>query len=211
MFASVAASGSRAGTLLVAAEAVAVPALVWFQGGWFRGKSGSRPLATIVPLLILTGALTAVAGGGIVWDRLWENEPLALRRHYLEASLQMARERPWTGFGLGTWPHVYPAYARVDNGMFANRAHNDWAEWAAEGGIPFAAAMLLLAAGSVPPAVRSVWGIGLISVAAHALVDYPFARLPQAAWWFAVLALVCALPRQNHAGGPDQDVQVQPE
>lgn len=202
MVASVIASESRAGVLLVAAEVAAVAALSWRR---------ARPAAALLRTAALTAALTAVFGSAVVWHRLQDRDPLALRRRYLEASLEMLRQRPWTGWGLGTWPYLYPAFARVNDGMFANRAHNDWAEWAAEGGIPFVAAVGLLAAGSLGRAWRSRWGIGLIAVLLHATVDYPFARLGQAVWWFALLALVRPLAGQNHSDGADQDVQVEPQ
>jgi len=189
MFASVIASGSRAGSLIVTAEVVIVGALCWR-----RNRSG----VTVFRLVGLAAVLTAVAGWALLWVRLQDDDPLLGRREYLEASIKMARQRPWTGFGLGTWPQVYPAYAVVDDGTFANRAHNDWAEWAVEGGIPFVAALALLLAGSLRRAWNSVWGLGLAAVCIHALVDYPFARLGQAVWWFAVLALTGPLR------GPDR-------
>jgi O-antigen ligase len=206
MVASVIASGSRAGAVLVSVELLAVGA-IWI----YRCRGGRSSAASLLRLALLIVVLTAVGGWGLLWDRFQEKEPLELRRQYLEASLAMFRDRPWTGFGLGTWPNVYPAYAAVDNGMFANRAHNDWAEWASEGGVPFVVALILVAGGAVGRAFRSVWGIGLVSVCVHALVDYPFARLGQVAWWFTVLALVGSLPRQHHSDGADQDVQVDPE
>ncbi len=201
MAASVIASGSRAGTVLVAAELVLVAILC---------PSGRRAGA-LLRMNILIAALTAVVGGGFLWSRFQEKDPYSLRRSYLEASIAMVRDRPWTGFGLGTWPHVYPSYARQDSGMFANRAHNDWAEWTAEGGLPFAAVLLLVVAGCIPRAVRSVWGLGLAAVAVHAFVDYPFARLGQAVWWFVMAASVCAPSRENDTHGADQDVQIQPQ
>lgn len=198
MAASVVASGSRAGAVLVGVERVGVALLC-------------RAGAVLLRMGVLIAVLTAVVGGGFLWSRLQEKTPYALRRDYLEASMAMVRDRPWTGFGLGTWPHVYPSYAPRDSGMFANRAHNDWAEWAAEGGLPFAAALMLLAASLSPRAVRSVWGLGLVAVAVHALVDYPFARLGQTVWWFVVAASVGALPREDNTHGADQNVQVQPQ
>ncbi len=202
MAASVVASGSRAGAVLVAAELALVA---------FLCPSARRARAVLLRMGVLIAVLTAVVGGGYLWSRLQEKAPYALRRDYLEASIAMVRDRPWTGFGLGTWPHVYPSYAPRDSGMFANRAHNDWAEWAAEGGLPFAAALVLLVTGLLPRAVRSVWGLGLVAVAVHALVDYPFARLGQAVWWFVMAASVRALPREDDTHGADQDVQIQPQ
>jgi len=72
----------------------------------------------------------------------------------------MIRDRPWMGFGFGTWSTAYPGYAIYDNGTFANQAHNDWAQWTVEGGLPFLLLMLSIAAASVGPALRSLWGIG---------------------------------------------------
>jgi len=195
MFASVIASGSRAGSLIVTAEVVMVGALCWRR---------NRSAVTVFRLLALSVVLTAVAGWAFLWARLQDDDPLLGRREYLEASIEMARQRPWTGFGLGTWPQLYPAYARVDNGTFANRAHNDWAEWAVEGGIPFVAALALLLAGSLRRVWNSVWGLGLAAVCIHALVDYPFARLGQAVWWFALLALTGPWPGQDRSEGAER-------
>jgi O-antigen ligase len=104
----------------------------------------------------------------------------------------MARERPWLGFGLGTFEEAYPAYALFDIGLVVNHAHNDWAEWLAEGGIPFLLLMASLAAWAVVPAIRSIWGVGLLSVFLHALVDYPMQRLGLAAWIFVLLGALAA-------------------
>ena len=65
-------------------------------------------------------------------------------------------------------------------------AHNDWLEWASEGGIPFAALWIFLAIPICRRAFRSIWGVGILAVLVHALVDYPFAKLGVAAWFFAL-------------------------
>jgi hypothetical protein len=36
----------------------------------------------------------------------------------------------------------------------------------------------------VRPAIRSIWGVGVLALLLHALVDYPFARFGVAAWAF---------------------------
>lgn len=41
------------------------------------------------------------------------------------------------GFGLGNWPRAYPRYAVFDDGNYVNQAHNDWAQWAVEGGVEY--------------------------------------------------------------------------
>jgi hypothetical protein len=98
----------------------------------------------------------------------------------------MALSRPWTGHGLGTFPHVYPEFAVFDAGARVEHAHNDWLEWFSEGGIAFAALWIFFGIFVARRALRSIWGVGILAVFVHALVDYPFARLGVAAWFFAL-------------------------
>lgn len=95
------------------------------------------------------------------------------------------------GFGLGTWSTAYPGYAHYDDGTFVNQAHNDWVQWAAEGGVPFVLIMLAIVGLSVRPALRSLWGVGMLAVFVHCLVDYPVQQRPAlAAFFFALLGVV---------------------
>ena len=110
----------------------------------------------------------------------------------LRSSVQMVHDRPAMGFGLGTWSTAYPAYALYDDGSFVNQAHNDWAQWAVEGGLPLAAAMLIFALLLARLAWKSLWGFGLISLLLHSLVDYPMQQRPALAGWFFALAGVLA-------------------
>jgi len=99
---------------------------------------------------------------------------------------------PWFGVGLGAWPSVYPRYALVDIGAFANQAHNDWLQWTAEGGLPFGLMLVTLFLWCLRPAIASVWGLGVIAVFLHALVDYPFSRPALGAWPILILAMLAA-------------------
>ena len=83
----------------------------------------------------------------------------------------MIAARPWTGYGLGNFATVYPEFARFDPGAVVEHAHNDWLEWATEGGWPYAAVWMLLAIAATRPALRSIWGIGVPAIFVHALVD----------------------------------------
>jgi len=141
----------------------------------------------------LLGSLGAVvvSAGVVGWEKLWERlqepNPYSLRKDLVLSSISMARDRPLTGFGLGTWPEVYPGYARFDDGSFVNQAHNDWVQWVDEGGLPFLALMLAIAGWSVRPAVRSLWGVGILCVWIHGLLDYPMQQRPALATFFFAL------------------------
>ncbi len=104
----------------------------------------------------------------------------------------MIRERPWTGWGVGTYVPVYRMFARYDDGTYVNRAHNDWLEWTAEGGVFYSGLMLVVFLWRVGPAIRSGWGIGVLALFLHATVDYPFARFGVCAWCFALLGMLAA-------------------
>jgi O-antigen ligase len=117
-----------------------------------------------------------------------------LRLDAFKASLQMVGDRPWMGSGLGTWAILYPRYAGLDTGFFLNQAHNDWAQWAAEGGVPFVLILLIFAALLCKPALRSIYGLGVFAFLLHALVDYPMQQRPAlAAWFFAVAGATIAV------------------
>ena len=87
---------------------------------------------------------------------------------------------------------MYPAYATFDNGLIANQAHNDWAEWTAEGGVGFVLLLLVVASWSAARALRHPWALGVVSVFLHSLVDYPLREPALAAVMFALLGALAA-------------------
>ena len=117
------------------------------------------------------------------------------------AAVDMAKQRPLTGYGLGTFPEVYQRYAIKDFPFYANHAHNDWAEFAADGGVPFLLLVLIPFAAAVPAAVRNPWGLGLIAIMLHACVDFPFPRPAVSGWMFAMLGLLY-MARKPEAKSP---------
>jgi O-antigen ligase len=183
MLASGLASASRAGSAVLVLEGIAIL--------WIRRRSPvARRMAT--RFVLATILFAALSGIGNLAGRLKAPDPYKGRREIAQSTLAMIASRPLTGFGLGTFPTVYPAYAVVDLGQPVEHAHNDWLEWAAEGGIPYAAVWIGLAIWSVRPAGRSVWGIGVLGCFLHAFLDYPFARLGVSAWIFLLLGMLAA-------------------
>jgi O-antigen ligase len=181
MLAAGLASASRAGAVLLVLEAVIALYLL-------RHKLGRRFLRFGAAAVMLT----LLAGAGTLVNRFAQPDPLQYRREIFRSALGMIAMHPWRGYGLGTFSTVYPEFAEFDSGAKVGHAHNDWLEWASEGGIPFAALWGVLALASVRPALRTVWGLGVPVLFLHALVDYPFARLGVAAWAFLLgAAMFC--------------------
>ena len=199
---SVVTGGSRTGTILCLAEILVIPAIAFGR----RTINGGMLARIVLGSLAAVAVLTGVVGWEPLWKRLQEPHPYSLRKDLVLSSIAMVRDRPLTGFGLGTWPEAYPGYARFDDGTYVNQAHNDWIQWTSEGGLLFLAAMLAIAAWSLGPAVRSLWGVGILSVWLHALIDYPMQQRPAlAAFFFALLGTLAA----TMASAPD-DVQTTP-
>ncbi len=195
MYASVIASASRAGTLLTTAEIIIVILIMWIR----REIRGRSILIHLGRTALLLGIFTAIVGWQGVMERFSVPDQIGGRRELDRSSLHMIPEAPWLGTGLGTWTAVYPRHALFDDGTFVNRAHNDWLQWTVEGGIPLGVLMLSLFLWCLRPALTSVWGLGVIAVFLHAVVDYPFSRPALGSWILVIVAMLAA--RQVKASG----------
>ena len=178
--ASVFATGSRAGSFLVAME-LAVLAILATRS--YRARKWTWVGMAAGVLLSLS-----LAGGDKLWTRLQYGDPMAYRREIYASGLAMLAERPWTGFGLGTFADAYPRFATFDVGRWVNHMHNDWLEFAVEGGVP----MIAWSAGvwwfTLIAARRQWWSLGVLFVFAHSIVDYPLQRSGIWAWLWAIAA-----------------------
>src|SRR5260370_24915898 len=141
---------SRRGAERVTAEILALPLL---------GRSWRRAGKLIAVSVAIAGLAVAVAGGEALWNRFQQKDPFLYRREILGSTLQMIRQRPWTGFGLGAYATVYPQFATFDTGLTVDHAHNDWAEWTAEERVPMIVLMLSLAVATFRPDLRSGFGL----------------------------------------------------
>jgi len=186
MYGSVIAAVSRSGVALVTLEILAVPLLTARRHGTGL-KQFKIPVAVLGGMLVV---LTLAMGPDAIVAKLQQKDPYQGRRELTESSLLMIRDHPLKGVGFGNWSTVYPAYALFDDGLFANQAHNDWAQWAVEGGLPFFFVMAALAVWIVPRALRTVWGGGLIAIFLQCFVDYPIQRIGVAIVFFAILGAV---------------------
>jgi O-antigen ligase len=118
-------------------------------------------------------------------------------------SLRMWRERPLHGWGLGTFPVVYPSFRSFFTNLWVNEAHNDFVQTLVECGIVgFAAALAfigLLCRGAIrnlrywktdagDAAVLAAF-LGCVGLLAHGLVDFNLQIPANAAFFFALSAI----------------------
>jgi hypothetical protein len=188
LLAAVVVSASRAGLVICFAETFFVLLLLHLG----KGNAGRRVRVAALTLAGATGLLTLIVGFETASAR-FSSEPLTAGRiQFAVSTLHMIAAHPWVGWGLGSWPTVYPAFATFDPGVIVNQAHSDWLQWTAEGGFPAGLAMLCLALWGIRPAIRSIWGVGVFAVLIHALFDYPFSRPAVGAWPILILSMTAA-------------------
>jgi O-antigen ligase len=188
LFACTIACLSRAGSALVTAEAIVVLAIA----GLRTRLAPARFHVTAAAFALAAVVFTAVVGVSALLDRFHESDPYLGRREMTLSAIAMARDRPMLGFGLGNYPNAYPKYAIWEEAEIVNAAHNDWAQWASEGGIPFFLLILSLVLWLLPKAFRNLWGIGLLSAFAHSYVDFGLQNPVMEFWFFVLLGIVAA-------------------
>jgi O-antigen ligase len=199
IFAATLTSASRAGVTLVAAELIVFLALMVFQHR-LPLKSAASVIAILV--LLVAGA-SMVAGTEQTLTRFQDPNIYGVRRPLVDSTLRMIAERPWMGSGLGTWRAVYPRFATFDLAVIANEAHNDWGQWAAEGGIPFFLLVAILVVWLGKASVQSVWGLGVPVVLLHAYVDYPLREPALAFLWFAMAGALTQFGHGDSSAGAE--------
>ena len=183
MVASVLSSSSVAGAALVLAETLLIVAIASSELRW----PWPRRVALGTGILALTFVFGSISGWGDMLADLQRNNAMESRRLLTLSTIEMARERPWTGWGMGTWTQVYPAYARFDDGVFDNAAHDDWAQWASDGGVGMLVLIAAFTVMMVRPGFKSVWGIGILFVLVYSLMEFHFQERPQFGCFFFAL------------------------
>ena len=182
--ASVVAGGSRTGSVLVAVEVIAV----WFLASLAAGTPRRLTAWSLAAVALSAALFTAVVGTDFLLSRFRLADPFTGRREMFLSSLQMIRDHPWLGVGLGNWPSFYPAYAVYDDGLLANQADNDWIQWAAEGGVPFALLLLPLPVWALRRGLALPWAAGPFFFFVHCLADYPSHKPALAGLLFLLMA-----------------------
>jgi hypothetical protein len=186
MMGAVFAVGARSGSAIVAVELVilAVRHLA-------MNRTVDRRMRALTVLLPAFALVLAIGWQGLA-GRAKSAPRDDLRPLFTQSTLDMIRARPLAGFGLGNWATAYPAFARVDPDAFVEHAHDDWLEWAAEGGIPF----LIIMLGVATWAVRRGWSnpqwLGIAAIFIQALFEFPLHKPVILVFQFAALGCLAA-------------------
>ena len=206
MAATIFLSGSRGGMLAFVFEMVLFAALT-------VGKKRNPRIAlgTMAVCVFILALLIFLGRGGQVLGRLGDLSP-GTRLDITKDSLRMFSHRPVWGWGLGTFPTVYPSYRSFYTNLFVNEAHNDYVQLLVETGLLGFGLMLWFVARlyryGLPTSRR--WEFqwdGAVSLAAllgctgillHSFVDFNL-QIPANAALFYVLCGLAASPLAESA------------
>jgi O-antigen ligase len=198
-------SGSRGGMLAFAAQVIVLAFLLRKRGDW------KQPLALGVFLAVMIGFLIWLGGNELtrrlasIQSESRQELTGGVRLTIDRDCLRMLREKPILGWGLGTFPVVYPRFRAFYTSFFVNEAHNDYLQLLVEAGIVgFAIALWFLvatfrgAAAKLQNWTETVNGtltvaalLGCIGILVHSFLDFNL-QIPANAALFYVLCAVAA-------------------
>jgi O-antigen ligase len=198
-------SGSRGGMLAILAELIFLSALLVKQKRSLRTAIGVG-----VFLAIVVGLLTWV-GGAELSKRIATVGPSHIeisgdvRTNINRDGLKMFLKKPVLGWGLGTFPVVYPQFRTFYTNFFVNEAHNDYLQLLVEMGLlGFGTMVWFLVTlyrralkkignwtGEISGAVTLACVLGLTGILVHSVVDFNL-QIPANAALFYVLCTVAA-------------------
>ena len=173
-----------------------------------RERSRRQALLLLLMAVLLALWLVMLSPGGISERIARLQDPLGKagagdRIHIVKDSLKMIRVRPLLGWGLGTFPVVYPSYRSFYTNFFVNAAHNDYIQAAVETGLTGLAVICgfivlfyrvaLERIGHWRTDIRSAMTlaaiIGVSGILIHSLSDFNLQIPANAALFFTLVAL----------------------
>jgi O-antigen ligase len=201
-------SGSRGGMLAILAELVFLAVLLVKQ------KRGMRTAAGIGVFLLIVISLLAWVGGSELSHRIASvgaaHSDLSsdVRTNINRDGIRMILKRPVLGWGLGTFPVVYPQFRTFYTNFFVNEAHNDYLQLLIETGFVGFGIMVWLVVTVYARALKKIknWSndvggavtlaclLGLTGILVHSAVDFNLQIPANAALFYVFCTIAAAEP-----------------
>jgi O-antigen ligase len=198
-------SGSRGGMLAIFAELLILAVLL------IKQKRGLRTAIGIGVFLVIVVGLLIWVGGGELSKRIATVGPSHpdlsgdVRRNINRDGLRMFLQKPVLGWGLGTFPVVYPQFRTFYTNFFVNQAHNDYLQLLVEMGLIGFGTMVWFLVTLYTRAIKKIGGwtgeitgavalacvLGLSGILVHSAVDFNL-QIPANAALFYVLCTIAA-------------------
>ena len=201
-------SGSRGGMLAIMAE------LMIFATLLFRRKKRVQVAIGAAAFIVMVVGLVAWLGGKELTTRVSSISTEArseisggVRLSIDRDAVQMFRKKPILGWGLGTFPVVYPRFRTFYTNFFVNEAHNDYVQVLVETGLlGFAVVVWFVVVlyrrasrkigdwpSDVSSAVTLACILGTTGILVHSFFDFNL-QIPANAALFYVFCSIAAAP-----------------
>jgi O-antigen ligase len=213
MGSSILLSGSRGGLIALATEMFLLTLVLVWQ------RSDSKPIAGILAIAAVILVLFFWLGSSQLTERLSsipaaENTEVSTgtRLNLDRDALRMFAQRPLLGWGLGTFPVVYPQFRSFYTDLYVDHAHNDYIQLLVETGVTGFCLTLWFLATAVSGSVRKISEyrfhangriglaclLGITGILVHSFVDFNLEIPANAAIFFCL----CAVATAEHGFGP---------
>lgn len=201
-------SGSRGGMISVFVELMIVAVLMIRKHRTFRIAIGAVAFAVVlVSMLTWLGGKELTHRVSSISTEARGEISGGTRFAIDRDSVRMFMHRPVLGWGLGTFPVVYPQFRSFYTNFFVNEAHNDYLQFLVETGLAgfgigvwFVAIVYRRArakignwSSNVSSATTLACALGVVGILVHSLFDFNL-QIPANAALFYVLCSVVASP-----------------
>jgi O-antigen ligase len=203
-------SGSRGGMVAFLAEMVLLGVLLLRlrQGSWKQPLMLGVFLAMVIAFLVWIGSNELTRRLISIHAEAREEINGGVRLTIDRDCLRMLLKRPLLGWGLGTFPTVYPGFRSFYTNFFVNEAHNDYLQLLVETGlVGFSIAIWFLvvvfrrAAGKLQNWTETASGaltvaslLGCVGILVHSFLDFNLQIPANAAIFYVLCAIAAAAP-----------------
>ena len=206
-------SGSRAGMLAFLAQMIALTVLLLRsrRGNWKQPLILGVFLMLVVVFLVWLGGNELTRRLASIHTETQTEISGGTRLTIGRDCLHMLAKRPLLGWGLGTFPIVYPQFRSFYTTFFVNQAHNDYLQLLVETGLAGFAIMVWFlvlvfrqAAGKLINWTETSTGaltvaalLGCIGILVHSFLDFNLQIPANAAWFYVLCAIAASQPLQE--------------
>jgi len=213
MAASIFLSGSRGGMAAFVAQMVVLSVLLTRkrEGNWKQPLMLGAFLVMVIVFLLWMGNNELTRRLISIHSEARQEINGGVRLTIDRDCLRMLMRRPFLGWGLGTFPIVYPEFRSFYTNMFVNQAHNDYLQLLVETGLAgFSIAVWFLvlvfrqAAGKLKNWTENASGaltvaamLGCVGILVHSFLDFNLQIPANAALFYVLCAIAASKPLQE--------------
>ncbi|HWC19780.1 MAG TPA: O-antigen ligase family protein, partial [Terriglobales bacterium] len=207
MAATIFLSGSRGGMIAFGVQIVALALMMRPSQDWKQPLILGSFVVAMIGLLVWVGGNDLTHRLSSIHSEARQEISGGTRLTIDRDSLYMWKQKPILGWGLGTFPDIYPQFRSFYTGFFVNEAHNDYLQLLVETGVVgFSIAvwfLVITVRGARPKVVKWTENpngvltlaalVGCLGILVHSFLDFNL-QIPANAALFYTLCAVAAAP-----------------